>query len=398
MDQLPISPMAMSQMNSSQLLQMYLLMSMLQNQKQPSAQPQLSDDAKKAQDAYKTGKDIRDIYKAIVGESGGQSAYGGLSGESQAALNALGSGSQASYGGNAALSSGSSAASNAALGNGLYSEAPGSMMATPAATGAAESGWATSGIGSAGNYFLPAAGAVGMVDELKNQRTGKRGYAQGAASGAAMGSYFGPWGALIGGLVGLGVGGANELLDTNRFKTEGNRLADLEKRGINIPDAFKAPMYLKKGRSKEELINSAAPKGFVGYLPSGQFVNNKFAESRNEADLLPEDIMGYSAFFDKYGNDWMGKFSNQQRFGVAQKVLNNKAADEHHGTIDVKWTPELEADINAFLSNPTGPSASLGGPGSVATPTATPKPMFIPRTGRHAPNYKPGPLSIPRSR
>jgi hypothetical protein len=214
----------------------------------------------------------------------------------------------------------------------------------------AASGFDVAGIGSAGNYYLPALGAIGTFDLLKNQRTGARGYLQGAASGAALGSYFGPWGALIGGGVGLGLGGANELFDTNRFKTEGNRLQGLIDKGINIPDSLRLPMTLKKGRKKSELINPYLPKDFVGNSPQYGWTNNKFAESRNEKDLKAEDIWGYSAFFDKYGNDWLGKFNEGQRRNIAQTLLDKGAVKEGKGTIDIQWSPELENQISQMVS------------------------------------------------
>lgn len=70
--------------------------------------------------------------------------------------------------------------------------------------------WAASGIGSAGNYILPAAGAVGALDLGIRRPGGVAGAAEGAASGAAMGSYLGPWGAGIGAGVGALYGGFNK--------------------------------------------------------------------------------------------------------------------------------------------------------------------------------------------
>jgi hypothetical protein len=146
-----------------------------------------------------------------------------------------------------------------------------------------------------------------------------------------MGSYFGPWGALIGAGVGLGLGGANELLDTNRYKKEGNRFADLRKQGIMLPETTVAE-GLRQGRSKQQLIDIEKAN-----IAQGKHGNVKFAESRNEADLTPDDIIGYAAFYEKYGNDWMSKFNDKQRREIAQKALNAGAVNEHHGTIDIDW-------------------------------------------------------------
>lgn len=270
------------------------------------------------------------------------SSAGGASSASQAAWNA----------GGMSQAGGADLAMEEMMGNGLFSEAPGSMMMSqaPAQAGAFD----LAGIGSAGNGILPVAGVLGTYDTLKNNRIGKRGYLQGMASGAAMGSYFGPWGALIGAGVGLGMGGANELLDTNRYKKEGNRLAELEKKGVKIPDSMKLAMTLERGRTKDELVNKNFAADFVGNDGKGGWVNNKFANSRDTNDLKKEDIWGYSAFSEKFGNDWWNKFSTQQRADIAQAALDNKAVKEHHGTIDINWNPQLDSSIKTILGNADG--------------------------------------------
>lgn len=130
---------------------------------------------------------------------------------------------------------------------------------------------------------------------------------------------------------------ASKLWTSDKWKTEGNRLKKLIDQGINIPESYQAPMMLKQGRKKSELINPYMPKDFTGNTPQYGWVNNKFADSRNEADLKPEDIWGYANFFERYGNDWLGKFNEQQRRDIAQKALGSGAVREHHGTIDVDW-------------------------------------------------------------
>ena len=238
-----------------------------------------------------------------------------------------------------------------------------SIMEAMKGSGMMSSGGATTpgafnlgNIGASGNAILPIAGTIGMADLLANQRTGRRGYLQGAASGAAMGSYFGPIGIGVGALAGLGAAGANEMFDTNKFKTEGNRLQKLIDQGINIPESLRAPMLQTKGRSKQELIEEAKRTGG----------NVKFAESRNEADLRPEDIWGYSSFFKKFGNDWLGGLTEAQRRGIAQKALDAGAVREHHGTIDVDWGKvELPEDLTK-IGPKQGPSVPRPKKGEVA--------------------------------
>lgn len=172
---------------------------------------------------------------------------------------------------------------------------------------------------------------------------------------------------------------ASRLWSSDEWKKEGKRLRGLIDKGINIPEELRAAMYLRRGRKTKDLINPYLPKDFVGKTPQYGWTNNKFASSRNEKDLAPEDIWGYSAFFDKYGNDWLGKFSEAQRRSVAQKALERGAVNEHHGTIDIKWNPELEAEVNTILGrNSVAPKA----PPQQSPPTVGVTPTPAPVTNR----------------
>ncbi|WKZ58000.1 MAG: hypothetical protein QY326_04855 [Bdellovibrionota bacterium] len=134
----------------------------------------------------------------------------------------------------------------------------------------------------------------------------------------------------------------SSLFDTDRWKTEGNRLRDLIEKGVQIPESLQGPMQLTRGRSKEELIDPSVPPDFRGFTEDGRWVNNAFAVSRDESLLAPEDIWGYATFFEKFGNDWLGTFSEEKRRAIAQRALDLGLVREHHGTIDVTWSPELE--------------------------------------------------------
>lgn len=82
---------------------------------------------------------------------------------------------------------------------------------------------------------------------------------------------------------------------------------------------------------------SSSPADFVGVDDSGRWVNNKFATSRNEADLTGKDIWGQHAFFERYGDDWLGKFSEAEREEIANDALAAKAVNEGKGQINVDW-------------------------------------------------------------
>ena len=101
------------------------------------------------------------------------------------------------------------------------------MIGTQAAPGAFD----LAGIGSAGNAFLPLAGAAGAYDTLTHDRGIASGALRGAASGAAIGSFFpGPGtavGAGIGALIGGGASIVNGMGDKDAYKTEWKRKKDL---------------------------------------------------------------------------------------------------------------------------------------------------------------------------
>jgi hypothetical protein len=247
------------------------------------------------------------------------------------------------------MGGGGSPASTASTAGEAFSSA---ALPTPGSAGfigpvqpAAPGAFSLSGIGSAGNAFLPAAGAVGMYDIFKNDRSGTRGALQGAASGAAIGSYFGPVGTGVGAVIGGTVGYFNRYGDKDMWKTEGNKLKKLQKQGIYVPQGLIDSMPQNKGRSTEELVARAKATGG----------NVKFAEGRKESDLTPQDIVGYAAFAQN-DPDWFKK-PLQQRLAVAQQALSSGAVREHHGTVDVDWGKV--PDINA-APPPTTPQPGQG--------------------------------------
>jgi hypothetical protein len=255
--------------------------------------------------------------------------------------------------------------------------ASGIQGATPAAGGMGL-------LGTAGAIAGGAAGAYGMYDLLKKPETSElRGATQGAASGAALGASLGSVipgagtviggavGGIAGGLIGLG----HSLFGSkNKWKTEKNNLNELKESGVYIPDNLLASMPTK-GRSKDELIDKSVAPDFVGMKPDGTWVNNKFAQSRNVADLKPEDIVNYSAFAEN-DPDWFKK-PLDQRLGVAGQALQNGAVKEGHGTITVDW-----GKMNSIPSTPVvgqvGKSAAMG-------PSAMPRMNPAPTVPAQAP-------------
>ncbi len=154
------------------------------------------------------------------------------------------------------------------------------------------------------------------------------------------------------------------LFTTDRWKTEGNRLQKVIDSGVQIPEELQGAMQLTRGRQKEELIDYSVPADFRGVTADGRWVNNAFAISRTENDLQPQDIWGYATFFEKFGNDWLQTFSEEDRYMIAARALELGAVREHHGTIDVNWTPEFDAAVaeirtrnSSTVQGPTGKSS-----------------------------------------
>jgi hypothetical protein len=227
-------------------------------------------------------------------------------------------------------------AANAAY-NAAAMEAGGAPMtlaeitpATEASSAAAAPGaFSLEGFGSAGNAIAPILGAAILGESLLKKRHGTRGAAQGALGGAGIGTYFLPG---VGTAIGAGLGGLlgafGNFGDKNMFKTEHNRLQNLADQGYTGLEPLLEASNFSKGRSMEELIaieeaNKAA----------GRHSNVQFARSRNEGDLTPEDIVGYSSVIEKAGQG----ASLADRLELARQALAANAVREHHGTVDVDW-------------------------------------------------------------
>lgn len=140
--------------------------------------------------------------------------------------------------------------------------------------------------------------------------------------------------------------------DQDKWQTEGNRLKDLADKGAYIPQNLIDSMPTG-GRSFDSMQVTSLPADFIGRDSSGNWVNNKFNQSRDVADLRGEDIVNYSALAEK-DPDWFNK-PLDQRIAFANQLLQNGAVTEHHGTIDIDW------DKGGAMSTP--PPATTTTPG-----------------------------------
>jgi hypothetical protein len=110
-----------------------------------------------------------------------------------------------------------------------------------------------------------------------------------------------------------------------------------------------------KGRKLEDLIRKDVPADFIGRDPAGNWVNNKFAKSRNVADLRGEDIVNYSAFAE-HDPQWFSK-PLEERLKLANERLAAGAVKEHHGTIDVQFDKPSQPEAKPAQPVPGAPSA-----------------------------------------
>lgn len=124
-----------------------------------------------------------------------------------------------------------------------------------------------------------------------------------------------------------------------------------EKRWNALRDAgFDIPQWVKDKKDIKDPhagYDEKLAADHVGETADG-WNNNKFAQSRDVADLVPKDLLGYAAPVEKFGTSWTNA-DQATRESVLQQALDAKAVNEHHGTIDINWTPELVDSASKLL-------------------------------------------------
>jgi hypothetical protein len=97
-----------------------------------------------------------------------------------------------------------------------------------------------------------------------------------------------------------------------------------EKRWNKLRDAgFEIPAWVKDGTDIKDPhagYNDKLAADHVGMTDQG-WNNNKFAQSRNEADLRPEDLLGYAAPVEAFGASWT-KADEGTRKSILQQALD----------------------------------------------------------------------------
>lgn len=111
---------------------------------------------------------------------------------------------------------------------------------------------------------------------------------------------------------------ASAIFSKPRTKVEEARWKKLREAGFDVPKWVDA--------------NDTSQKGTE--------LNPIFQQSRNEADLRPEDISQFATNYENFGQNW-GALSDADRNRIMQLALDNKLVREHKGTVDINWTPEV---------------------------------------------------------
>ena len=240
----------------------------------------------------------------------------------------------------------SSAAANAAgqsFYGGLGVEPSSVMSVQPEAVGAFDLG----GIGSAGNAYLPAIGAIGAADVLLNDRGPARGAIQGGLSGAAIGSYFGPPGAIVGGVAGGTIGLAKGLLGGHVTTGEQqaknwNRIADKVE---GTPTSDYVAQYQKH---IDDPNNPAfwAPDHQAQWEAAGRPDPGEWRKENMMAkfeDMTAKDLVPGVGFFETFGSQWLEGFTEDQRIEVAKRAKDAGLVRSSRGDILIDDKTQLKA-------------------------------------------------------
>jgi hypothetical protein len=388
-----INPYSRPPQQNSQLRQLLLMLMMRDmmerqrqaQQQQPQQQGQQPNQTnKQVSDFLKMAKDAKDAYQGVSDMFNlGTSSASGLTQASNAAWNAgAGQAAQTAWnaGADAAGQAGQSAwNAGADAASGISSSGVGGSGTGTTAQSTPGTNWAgiAAAAMSAYNDYNKLSGD-NLTDEqkaLEGSRAIPRAvaaYYTGGLSLAAEGFARKQWGGTMGKLDKLAMKTdpfvlASRLWTSDKWKKEGNRIKQLLESGANIPEQFRGRMFQKRGMKKSELINPNYDINFQGMTKDG-YVNNKFENSRNEADMTYETLAPYAAWAEKR-NDWWN-LSDAQRRAVTDAAQKAGAVREHHGTLDVDWNKVGDVDQIISSVKPEQPVFQRPGRGQVARVSA----------------------------
>lgn len=158
---------------------------------------------------------------------------------------------------------------------------------------------------------------------------------------------------------GITTGGFSEVaraLGAGKGKTEAEdkRRSNLAKQGISLYNGDKG--WEEKYNA---VINPNFAKDFVGADDKGNWVNNKFASTRDESALTGKDIDKYAAWSEMFGDKW-NKASDDTRYKIGDEAVKRGLLREHHGTLDVNSNDEFNSFASSLLDTPKAKSTQTG--------------------------------------
>lgn len=170
--------------------------------------------------------------------------------------------------------------------------------------------------------------------------------------------------------------GISELFGGPRTNIEEKRWERLKEAGFDVPKWVDQGKQAKFDVKREDL-----GKDFVGYDPQGNWVNNKFAHSRDEKDLTAQDLQQYAVMPETFGSLWKGA-SQEARDQVANMALTDAKLRERLGTLEMEWTPENLKMAQDVLAQSIEQD-----------PNVQQRRFWVPPTEKYVPPEERGPLS-----
>lgn len=127
-----------------------------------------------------------------------------------------------------------------------------------------------------------------------------------------------------------------------------------EKRWERLKDyGFTVPAWVSDRSKKFDVYRKDLAPDFVGYDPQGNWVNNKFAQSRSEADLTATDVSQTAAMPEAFGMAYE-KASQQTKDAMANIAVQNKLINEQKGTLGINWDENTYKQASDILMQDKG--------------------------------------------
>ncbi len=234
-------------------------------------------------------------------------------------------------------------------------------------TGASEGFSGLGTTGSMASYAVPVASAAGGaylaydlgkdIHQNKIKKTG-RGYARGAGQGAASGALIGTAimpgvgtaiGAGVGALAGgLGVAAGHE----GTKEAQKRKWGELAEKGILVPEGLSTADQKSAGNTAKNWSFEAA--------------RQKLLSGEN-----PDEFVGVLGNFETFGNDWLGKYSDDQRRAFAKRAAGEGLYNSKKGDIFISDADKAKKIMDEVL----------GGTSPVVTQPVTNLPGTIGKEG-----------------